>query len=112
MTRSGITLTHGDLHSLEGSNWVEFNVIQAFLYCFESPQFTVWRDADWRIMRRGDFPEEVVLRTDWRTVRHIYIPLGQPNHFVAVVINVKDRSIFYIDTISGSRSQQSEHAAI
>jgi hypothetical protein len=59
-------------------------------------------------MRRG----EVVLRTNWRTVRHIYIPLGQPNHFVAVVINVKDRSISYIDTISGSRSQQGEHAAI
>lgn len=112
MLRSGVAVSHDDLESLKGQNWLQIHAIQAYMSCLETPHCAMWSDADWHMIEKNNFPENAVMRTDWNAVRYIYFVLGEPSHFVAVLINLKDMVIAYINTLAGSRSMQRRYAVI
>ena len=108
--RSGIAISAADQRSLANDRWLQLNVLHAYLSCLETPQCSMWRDSDWRLIQSGQFPEEAVTRTDWTKARHIFIVVAEPGHFVSIVIDLHEGTVAYLNTTGGNRFATQQHA--
>jgi hypothetical protein len=80
-------------------NWLEQDIINAFLLCYNSNTFAALPDNDWNLIENGYQMDVLISRINWKTVENIAVGRHEPGHFVLFWIDVKKKKFSYINTI-------------
>jgi len=88
MTRTGYHITSQDKLSLKGSEWLQLNVVTAYIECIDTAEYVSWTDGAWSLIEKGKCigaAEDAIKKTDWTKVRKVIIGRGEPGHFVLII---------------------------
>ena len=112
MTRTGYHITSQDKLSLNGNEWLQLNVVTAYLECIETPECITWSDGAWSLIEKGKCigsVQDAIQKTDWSTVHKIIIGRGEPAHFVLIIIDLINYNLSCFDTLGGSSERGSQY---
>ena len=52
MTRTGYHFTSEDKLSLTGHEWLQLNIVTAYLQCIETEEYVAWSDGVWSLIEK------------------------------------------------------------
>lgn len=120
LARQNLRISRKDLRSLLGRNWLSDNIIDEYLMKIqkrsianpEYPTVAVMTVHFFKVLLREGLEEGMKSTRSWikediRGKEVILIPIHHSHHWSLVYIDVKGRTIHYLDSLEGSRNTSS-----